>query len=162
MKFGMRTPSIKKSLSSRTTGKLTRTMKKAVNPTYGKKGMGIINDPKKAMYNKVYNKTTVGIGDVFSSSDTYNDSDVYSEEIRRQENKKEFFSNDTTTNSTQKLNPANKKWYEKTGFLIFLSFFIPQIAVILILTNKYFQKRSKIILGAIVGFWAIIVTLAGL
>ena len=41
MKFGMRMPSIEKSLSSRTTGKLTRTIKKTVNPTYGKKGMGI-------------------------------------------------------------------------------------------------------------------------
>lgn len=54
----MRTPSIKKSISARTTGKATRAVKKAINPTYGKKGMGIINDPKKAMYNKVYNQTT--------------------------------------------------------------------------------------------------------
>lgn len=25
---------------------------------YGKKGMGFVNDPKKAVYNKVYNKST--------------------------------------------------------------------------------------------------------
>ncbi|WP_228064566.1 TM2 domain-containing protein [Streptococcus danieliae] len=34
-------------------------MKKNVNPLYGKKGMGLINNPKKAVYNKVYNKTTI-------------------------------------------------------------------------------------------------------
>ena len=59
MKFGIRKPSIKKSLKARTTGRLKRTMKKAVNPFYGKKGFGFINNPKKAIYNKVYNKTTV-------------------------------------------------------------------------------------------------------
>lgn len=39
-------------------------MKIGVNPLYGKKGMGLINNPKKAMYSKVYNKTTVGVSDV--------------------------------------------------------------------------------------------------
>ena len=33
--------------------------KKMINPLYGKKGMGLVNDPKKAIYNKVYNKTTI-------------------------------------------------------------------------------------------------------
>ena len=51
MKFDKRIPSVKKLLSSRTTGKLTRIMKKGVNPTYGKRN-GIINDPEKTMYNK--------------------------------------------------------------------------------------------------------------
>jgi TM2 domain-containing membrane protein YozV len=59
MKIGVRTPSLKKSLKARTTGRLKRQMKKAVNPLYGKKGMGLINNPKKAVYNKVYNKVTV-------------------------------------------------------------------------------------------------------
>ncbi|WP_238143163.1 TM2 domain-containing protein [Streptococcus suis] len=59
MKIGLRTPSLKKSLKARTTGKLKRQMKKAVNPLYGKKGMGLINNPKKAVYNKVYSKATV-------------------------------------------------------------------------------------------------------
>lgn len=66
MKFGMRKPSVKKSIKARTTGKLKRQVKKAVNPLYGKKGMGIINDPKKAVYNKVYNKTTIGVSDLLS------------------------------------------------------------------------------------------------
>lgn len=64
MKFGVRKPSIKRSVKARTTGRLKRTAKKAVNPLYGKKGMGLINNPKKAVYNKVYNKTTVSARDV--------------------------------------------------------------------------------------------------
>ena len=52
MKYGMRTPYINKRISARTTGKFTRTMNKAVNPLYNKKGMGFINDPSKAVYNK--------------------------------------------------------------------------------------------------------------
>ena len=59
MKIGYRSPSLSKSLKARTTGKLKRQMKKAVNPFYGKKGMGLINNPKKAIYNKVYNKVTI-------------------------------------------------------------------------------------------------------
>ena len=59
MKFGYRKPSIKKSIKARTTGKIKRKAKKAINPLYGKKGMGFVNNPKKAVYNKIYNKTTV-------------------------------------------------------------------------------------------------------
>lgn len=59
MKVGFRKPSLKRSIKARTTGKLKRNMKRAVNPLYGKKGMGVIKNPKKAVYNKVYNKTTV-------------------------------------------------------------------------------------------------------
>ena len=39
MKYGMRTPNINKRISARTTGKVTRTMNKTVNPLYGKKGI---------------------------------------------------------------------------------------------------------------------------
>jgi TM2 domain-containing membrane protein YozV len=59
MKIGVRTPSLKKSLKARTTGRLNRTLKKSVNPLYGKKGMGYIKNPEKAIYNKVYHKATV-------------------------------------------------------------------------------------------------------
>ena len=65
MKFGMRTPSLKKSISARTTGRAKRAIKKALIPGYGKKGMGWISDPKKAMYNKVYNKTSFSLWDIF-------------------------------------------------------------------------------------------------
>lgn len=68
MKIGMRKPSVKKSFKARTTAKYKRAAKRAINPTYGKKGMGLINDPKKSVYNKVYNKTTFGLDDVISSS----------------------------------------------------------------------------------------------
>lgn len=64
MKFGMRKPSLKKSMKARTTGKLKRKAKGAVNPFYGKKGMGYIRDPKRAIYNKVYRKTTFSIFDL--------------------------------------------------------------------------------------------------
>ncbi|VTT18292.1 phage protein [Streptococcus dysgalactiae subsp. equisimilis] len=60
MKIGLRTPSLKKSIKARTTGKIKRSLKKSINPVYGKKGVGLITDPKKAIYNKVYKKTTFG------------------------------------------------------------------------------------------------------
>ncbi len=65
MKFGLRTPSLKKSISARTTGKLKRSIKKAVIPYYGQRGTGIFKNPKKAVYNKVYNKTSVSVWDIF-------------------------------------------------------------------------------------------------
>lgn len=63
MKYGMRKPSIKKSISARTRGRATRAVKRALIPGYGKKGMGLLH-PKKALYNKVYRKTTFGLGDI--------------------------------------------------------------------------------------------------
>lgn len=42
-----------------------REVKSAINPLYGKKGMGWINNPKKAAYNKVYKKTSFSIFDLF-------------------------------------------------------------------------------------------------
>ena len=61
MKFGMRKPSLKKSIKARTTGRAKRAIKKSINPTYGKKGMGWVNNPKKAAYNKIYNKSSFNI-----------------------------------------------------------------------------------------------------
>lgn len=57
MKYGVRTPSVRKSISARTSGRVTRSINRSVNPYYGKKGMGWVNNPRKAGYNKVYNKT---------------------------------------------------------------------------------------------------------
>lgn len=68
MKVGFRTPNLKSSIKARTTGRAKRAVKRAVVPGYGKKGMGIINNPKKAVYNKVYNKTTVGLSDIVKGS----------------------------------------------------------------------------------------------
>ena len=72
MKIGIRKPRLKKSIKARTTGVLKRKVKKSVNPLYGKKGVGMINDPKKAIYNKVYNKTTVDVRNIVSSKSNRN------------------------------------------------------------------------------------------
>lgn len=74
MKIGVRTPSIKKSIKARTTGRMKRQLKKSVNPLYGKKGMGWVNNPNKAVYNKVYNKTTVGVSDLTNGSSSCSNS----------------------------------------------------------------------------------------
>ncbi len=65
MKFGMRKPSLKRSFKARTTGRAKRAVKKALIPGYGKKGTGFVKNPKKAVYNKVYRKTTFSIFDIF-------------------------------------------------------------------------------------------------
>lgn len=65
MKFGMRTPSLKRSFKARTTGRAKRAIKKAIIPGYGKKGIGWITNPRKALYNKVYRKTTFSFWDLF-------------------------------------------------------------------------------------------------
>ena len=57
MKFGFRTPSFKKRIAARTS------WKRVVRHNLGFKaprGYGWITNPKKYMYNKVYNKTTRG------------------------------------------------------------------------------------------------------
>ncbi|WP_425756161.1 hypothetical protein ACPW7J_01980 [Ihubacter sp. rT4E-8] len=64
MKIGIRKPSIKKSLKARTTGKAKRAVKSAINPLYGKKGVGFVKDPVKSVKNSVYHKTTVGVKDI--------------------------------------------------------------------------------------------------
>lgn len=64
MKIGIRKPSIKKSVKAMTTGKAKRAVKKAINPVYGKKCVGLIKDPEKAIKNAVYKKTTVGVKDL--------------------------------------------------------------------------------------------------
>lgn len=64
MKIGMRRPSIKKRIKARTTGKLKRKAKKAVNPLYGTKTAGALHPVRKAK-NKAYKKTTFNIFDFF-------------------------------------------------------------------------------------------------
>lgn len=64
MKFGFRTPSIKRSISARTTGRAKRAIKRAIIPGYGRKAMGLLTNPKKSIYNRVYRKTTFGLGDI--------------------------------------------------------------------------------------------------
>lgn len=68
MKYGMRTPSIKKSFKARTTGRLNRAIRSSYDPTYQKKGVGYIKDPSKAIYNNYYKRTTRGISDMQGGS----------------------------------------------------------------------------------------------
>ena len=65
MKIGLRKPSLKKSFKGMTTSKLKRKVKKSINPLYGKKGMGYIKSPKKAMKNKIYHKTSFSWSKLF-------------------------------------------------------------------------------------------------
>lgn len=123
MKMGFRTPSPKRSFSARTTGKINRTIKKATNPLYGKKGMGYINNPKKAVYNKIYNKTTVSAVKPLNTSHTSNE--LYSLTVVELKNilranglkvsgTKTELINRITANSIQTSNtcdnPINKDW----------------------------------------------------
>lgn len=57
MKFGFRIPSLTKRIAARTS------VKRVIRHNLGFKaprGLGWITDPKKALYNKVYNKTSRG------------------------------------------------------------------------------------------------------
>lgn len=61
MKFGVRKPSVKRMISARTSPK------RYVRHSLGLKlpnGFGCISNPKKFMYNKVYNSTTFSIFDI--------------------------------------------------------------------------------------------------
>lgn len=57
---GFRKPSVKKSFSARTTGRINRSVKRATNPFYGKKGTGFVRDPERSIKNAVYHRTTTG------------------------------------------------------------------------------------------------------
>ena len=57
MKFGIRTPSLTKRIAARTS------LKRYVRQSLGLKaprGWGWLTNPKKAAYNRVYNRTSVG------------------------------------------------------------------------------------------------------
>jgi hypothetical protein len=57
MKFGIRKPSLKKSLAARTS------VKRMVKNSLGlraPRGYGWLTNPKKAAYNRIYNRTSIG------------------------------------------------------------------------------------------------------
>lgn len=59
MKFGIRTPSLKKRIAARTS------VKRMIRHNLGvkaPKGLGWVTNPKKAAYNRVYSRTTKGVG----------------------------------------------------------------------------------------------------
>ena len=65
MKFGMRMPSLKGRISARTS------WKRYVRQSIGLKaprGWGWLTDPKRAAYNRVYNRTTFSIDSLFKGT----------------------------------------------------------------------------------------------
>ncbi len=62
MKVGMRKPSIKKSISARTTGKAKRKFKKAVIPGYGQKELVSLRTPRKLCIIKYIIKQLLAFG----------------------------------------------------------------------------------------------------
>ncbi|RWL84135.1 MAG: hypothetical protein EOR68_10535 [Mesorhizobium sp.] len=56
MKFGIRKPSIKRSLAARTSVKRMVKQQLGLNAP---RGMGWITNPRRAAYNRVYDRTTV-------------------------------------------------------------------------------------------------------
>ena len=135
MKIGMRKPSLTKSLKARTTSKWKRQAKKAIIPGYGKKGMGWVKNPKKAMYNKVYHKTTFGLSDLFKTSK------------KRAKNNKQPLQYDSSRQHT-----SNKNNRGSLIFLIvslILLFIVPPLGVLLLLVNffvfiiKYFSSKKR-------------------
>ena len=65
MRIGMRKPSVKRSISARTTGKWKRQAKKAIIPGYGRKGTGWVKNPRKTAYNRIYRNTTFSLWNLF-------------------------------------------------------------------------------------------------
>lgn len=64
MRFGVRIPSLKKRIAARTS------LKRVVRHSMGLKmprGTGMFTNPKRAMYNKIYNRTSVSIGSLAHS-----------------------------------------------------------------------------------------------
>ena len=134
MKFGFRSPSPIKSIKARTTGKVKRTIKKSVNPFYGKKGMGWIKDPKKSAYNAVYSRTTFGVKDVV---DTLGGKSMTSEKI------------DTSQLSGQHKTPI----FRRTWFIVLLLFLFAPAGIFLLW--KY-TGLNKVLKAAISVFFVIV------
>lgn len=89
MKYGIRTPSLSKSIKNRTTGYVKRNVKKSLSPYYGSKGIGIIKSPKKYIYNHIYNKTSFSIIDDKSYNKSQNKSYNSSYNIKSSKNEKQ-------------------------------------------------------------------------
>jgi hypothetical protein len=63
MKFGIRTPSLKKSIAARTS------VKRMVKNSLGlraPRGWGWVTNPRKAVYNRIYTRTTVSFWSILA------------------------------------------------------------------------------------------------
>ena len=65
MRIGMRKPSVKRMIKARTTDRAKRAVKRAVIPGYGRRGMGFVKDPKRAVKGAIYRRTTFSVWDLF-------------------------------------------------------------------------------------------------
>lgn len=119
MRSLIRKPNIKKSISARTTGKVKRKANKIINPTYGKIGMGYINNPQKAIYNRIYTQ---------SSRSLYNNSHTHSNSINAQ----------TVNSTTESTNNSNSLVLVTNSSLPHLVIEHPKI--IDILRRKFIKK----------------------
>jgi hypothetical protein len=64
MKFGLRRPSLRKRIAARTS--LKRHVRHSLK-VKAPRGYGWITNPKRAAYNRIYNRTTVGVGSLVKS-----------------------------------------------------------------------------------------------
>lgn len=153
MKIGMRRPSLKKSFKARTTGKVKRKVKRAINPLYGKKGMGWINNPKKAAYNKIYHKTTFGVNDVIRATSTTNSKSrnqkktTYKRKSTYLGNKKKFNIEDLIA-LDKEFNVDTKNlrkypWYIIISIIFIISCTFPFVIIGLILDIYTLVRMSK-------------------
>ena len=65
MRIGMRKPSVNRMIKARTTDRAKRAVKRAVIPGYGKRGMGFVKNPKRAVKGAIYRRTTFSVWDLF-------------------------------------------------------------------------------------------------
>lgn len=61
MKFGLRRPSLRKRIAARTS--IKRRVRHSLT-VKAPRGWGWVTNPKRAAYNRIYNRTTVGVGDL--------------------------------------------------------------------------------------------------
>lgn len=152
MKFGFRTPNLEKSIKARTTGRFNRAVKKAVNPVYGKKGIGYVNDPKRAVYNNIYKKTTVGVSDIAkpkipnSKKDCKIEEEKYIEETVKYKNyeiidNKIFFNNKLYTK--EQFKKLGKTTVTASVLLIILGLCTIPIGIIFLVLGIIYLKTGK-------------------
>lgn len=153
MKFGLRKPSLKRSLKARTTGRAKRAVKKALIPGYGKKGVGWIKNPKKALYNKVYRKTTFGVGDLFRFS--------FGSKKKNKTKRNTAKRNDNMEHN-ENVNNIKTPFYKKKWFIILVSVFVPVAGIVFVWKSKSnINKGVKIGLTAVASFWSVILLAIG-
>lgn len=136
MKVGVRKPSVSKRVKARTTGKVKRSVKRAINPYYGKKGMGMVRDPKKAVYNKVYRKTSIGVDDLLAAGTSGTN-----------KRKTKYYSSDAQHQAGKPFTAGQLRIYSKLFKIVSVLFFL--FAALGLLTEIY----SILAIGLITGIF---------